>query len=157
MSNTNVEDTTVKVYYYLASEWINSNARSNFVTIDPNNDISSYIETRTAVLYDSNGVVSGRIVSYSNWNQYPNSEANISLVRQLWTSLVFEKGTITGFNNIINSNFIGTGILTYRSANETGIYYGKNINFNIELIETNITKITIFINWDIYNNILYVL
>ena len=138
--------TKVEVYYYSKSEAINSNARVNFVTINPASDITSYMESRTAVLYNTDGVASGRVVSFSNWNEFPSSQANIFINRELWTSLVFEDGSIVAINNIVNSNFIGNSILTYRSANVTGIYYGKNINFNIELITDDVTKITIFIS-----------
>ena len=137
----------LEIYYHTFKDSRLEDAfQQNYVLVGENiRDIKPSMFLGEADLYSQEGVFSGKFMTCINACEYPIDKVpkNLSLLRQRTFNLFLSEGNISGM--VIQNNPDKAGNITFTPIYQSGIYYGKNIQVNFFLLDSNTVKITIFI------------
>jgi len=135
----------IEIYYYSNIEYSNSENKIDYIS--SNNINYSFGLSKSADLYDQNGILNGKYVTNSIFYNYSIPIDNISYVRNVQFTILTNNGILSGVFAQFNRTPIPGELIILQPTSLSQYYLGKNVFCSLEVINDPIKtrKITIFI------------
>jgi hypothetical protein len=135
----------IEIYYYSNIQYSNSENKIDYIS--SNNINNSFGLSKSADLYDQNGILNGKYVTNSIFYNYSLPIDNISYVRNVQFTILTNYGILSGVFAQFNRTPIPGELIILQPTSLSQYYLGKNVFCSLEVINDPVKtrKISIFI------------